>query len=277
MGKTINFFRSTKGKILLVMLPAVAIPLILLLIPRKPIGVWGAVAAIVSALVPLICIIIAYFILKRSLTKAGTAVGRFVATKDERRPLDAVVFRQMVGCSRLGVLSTIYTDVVMLKKSRAGGLFKSHGIYKYVGKIEGGIQHLEDCRFEVDHPNDTIRVQLPQAAITGHEIIKLEKFDEKSSSFCKIENSEVMDEVQQRKANAEQLLVEYGFMREVEKRAQEVISGMIAAMGYSGYDILFSGEKEPVKLVEVTPSEERQAPHPASPQMEDQPEDIIAP
>jgi len=66
-------------------------------------------------------------------------------------------------------------------------------------------------------------------------------------------------------------------MREVEKRAQEVISGMIAAMGYSGYDILFSGEKEPAKLVEVTPSEERQAPHPASPQMKGQPEDITAP
>lgn len=245
-----KLFRSTKGKILLVMLPAVAIPLILLLIPRKPTGVWGAVAAIVSALVPLICIIIAYFILKRSLTKAGTAVGRFVATKDERRPLDAVVFRQMVGCSRLGVLSTIYTDVVMLKKSRAGGLFKSHGIYKYVGKIEGGIQHLEDCRFDADHTAQTIRVQLPQAAITGHEIIKLEKFDEKSSSFCKIENSEVMDEVQQRKADAERLLVEYGFMQEVEKRAQEVISGMITAMGYNGYDILFGNQREPVQLEE---------------------------
>lgn len=255
MGKTINFFRSTKGKILLVMLPAVAIPAILLLIPRKPTGIWGAVAAIVSAVVPLICLLTAYLILRRSLTKAGTAVGRFVAGKDERRQLDAVVFRQVVGCSRLGVLSTIYTDVVMLKKSRAGGLFRSHGIYKYVGRIEGGIQHLEDCRFEVDHHAATIHVQLPQAAITGHEIIKLEKFDEKSSSFCRIDNSEVMDEVQQRKADAEQLLIEYGFMQEVERRAQEVISGMIAAMGYSGYDILFGNQREPERLVESSQSQ----------------------
>lgn len=245
-----KLFRSTKGRVFLLLIPAVAVPVILMLLPRKPTGVWGAVAAIVSALVPLICIIIAYFILKRSLNKAGTAVGRVLATKDERRSLDAVVFRQMVGCSRLGVLSTIYTDVVMLKKSRAGGLFKSYGIYKYVGRIEGGIQHLEDCQFDADHTAQTIRVQLPQAAITGHEIIKLEKFDEKSSSFCKIENSEVMDEVQQRKADAERLLVEYGFMQEVEKRAREVITGMITAMGYSGYDIRFGNQREPAQLEE---------------------------
>lgn len=250
MARLTNFFRSTKGRVFLLLIPAVAVPVLLLLIPRRPTGVWGAVATMVSALVPLVCLLAAYLILKRSLNKAGTAVSTFVAAKEQRRPLDAVVFRQMVGCSRLGVLSTIYTDVVMLKKSRAGGLFKSHGIYKYVGKIEGGIQHLEDCRFDVDHTNGTIRVQLPEAAITGHEIIKLEKFDEKSSSFCRIENSEVMDEVQQRKADAEQLLVEYGFMQEVEKRAQEVISGMIAAMGYSGYDLLFGSQREPERLVE---------------------------
>ena len=245
-----NLFRSTKGRVFLLLIPAVAVPVILMLLPRKPTGVWGAVAAIVSALVPLVCILAAALILKRSLNKAGTAVGTFVATKEQRRPLDAVVFRQMVGCSRLGVLSTIYTDVVMLKKSRAGGLFKSYGIYKYVGKIEGGIQHLEDCQFDADHTARTIRVQLPQAAITGHEIIKLEKFDEKSSSFCKIENSEVMDEVQQRKADAERLLVEYGFMQEVEKRAQEVITGMITAMGYNGYDIRFGNQREPAQLEE---------------------------
>lgn len=240
MSALASFFRSPRGKVFLVMVPAVLVPLALFLIPRKPMGVWGAVAAIVSALVPLACIIIAYFILKRSLTKATTAVGTFVAGKDEHRSIDAVVFRQMVGCSRLGVLSTIYTDVVMLKKSRAGGLFKSYGIYKYVGKIEGGIEHLEQCSFDVDAHAGTITVSLPEAAIISHEILKLEKFDEKSSTFCRIENSEVMDEVQQRKDEAEQLLGEYGFMQEVEKRAKEVISGMIAAMGYSDYDIIFS-------------------------------------
>ena len=31
------------------------------------------------------------------------------------------------------------------------------------------------------------------------------------------------------------------FMQEVEKRAQEVISSMIGAMGYKGYDIAFRG------------------------------------
>ena len=44
-----------------------------------------------------------------------------------------------------------------------------------------------------------------------------------------------------RKTDAEQLLMEYGFMQEVEKRAQEVISSMIGAMGYKGYDIAFRG------------------------------------
>lgn len=252
MGRITSFFRGTRGKVLLVLLPAVLVPLVLMLMPRRPTGIWGAVATIISALVPLICLLSAYLILKRSLSKAGTAVGRFVAGREERRQLDAVVFRQMIGCSRLGVLSTIYTDVVMLKKSRAGGLFKSHGIYKYVGKIEGGIQHLEDCHFEVSHTKQTIHVQLPKSTIIGHEIVKLEKFDEKSSSFCRIENSEVMDEVQQRKSDAERLLVEYGFMQEVEKRAQEVISGMIVAMGYSGYDIIFSGQQESVRLVECS-------------------------
>ena len=241
MGKTITFFRSTKGKIFLLVLLALLLPLTFFLIPRKPTGMWGAIATIASSLVPLLCGIFAYFILKKSLKKASTAVGTFVAGKEERRSIDALVFRQLVGCSRLGVLSTIYTDVVMLKKSKVGGLFKSYGIYKYVGKIEGGIPHLEDCHFEVDSTTSSITVQLPKASIVSHEILKLEKFDEKSSSFCRIENSEVMDEIQQRKTDAEQLLMEYGFMQEVEKRAQEVISSMIGAMGYKGYDIAFRG------------------------------------
>ena len=210
------------------------------------IAMWGAIATIVSSLIPLICGILAFLFLKNSLKKASNAVGTFVASKEERRSIDALVFRQLLGCSRLGVLSTIYTDVVMLKKSKVGGLFKSYGIYKYVGKIEGGIPDLENCHFEVDTTTSCITVQLPKASIVSHEILKLEKFDEKSSSFCRIENSEVMDEIQQRKTDAEQLLLEYGFMQEVEKRAQEVISGMITALGYKGYDIAFRGFQEAI-------------------------------
>ena len=264
MGKLINFFRSTKGKISLLMVLAALIPSIILLIPRKPTGMWGAITTIVTSLVPLLCGILAYFILKASLKKASTAVGSFVAGKEERRQLDAVVFRQMVGCSRLGVLSTIYTDVVMLKKSKVGGLFKSYGIYKYVGKIEGGIPNLENCSFDVDTTTNSITVVLPETTIVSHEILKLEKFDEKSSSFCRIENSEVMDEIQQRKTDAEQLLMDYGFMQEVEKRAQEVISGMITAMGYKGYDIFFSGSQEPVHLVTAPATDENQIPQPTN-------------
>ena len=264
MGKLINFFRSTKGKISLLMVLAALIPSIILLIPRKPTGMWGAIATIVTSLVPLLCGILAYFILKASLKKPAPAVGTFVAGKEERRQLDAVVFRQMVGCSRLGVLSTIYTDVVMLKKSKVGGLFKSYGIYKYVGKIEGGIPNLENCSFDVDTTTNSITVVLPETTIVSHEILKLEKFDEKSSSFCRIENSEVMDEIQQRKTDAEQLLMDYGFMQEVEKRAQEVISGMITAMGYKGYDIFFSGSQEPVHLVTAPATDENQIPQPTN-------------
>ena len=268
MSKIVNFFRSTKGKICLLMIPAILIPLTFLLIPRKPTGMWGAIATIASSLVPLICGILAYFILKNSWKKTSTAVGTFVAGREERRKLDAVVFRQLVGCSRLGVLSTIYTDVVMLKKSKVGGLFKSYGIYKYVGKIEGGIPDLENCTFDVDTTTNSISVILPEATIVSHEILKLEKFDEKSSSFCRIENSEVMDEVQQRKTDAEQLLMEYGFMQEVEKRAQEVISGMITAMGYKGYDILFHGKGKRLQLTESTATDT--IPQQPFPQSEDE-------
>lgn len=250
MGRIFNFIRSPKGKALLLLIPAVIIPVLFFLSPRKPTGMWGAIASIVSSLVPLICIVLAFILLRHSSIKAGKAVGRMMTEKKAGRSLDAVVFRQMVGSSRLGVLSTIYTDVVMLKKSRAGGLFKSYGIYKYVGKIEGGIEHLDQCRFNVSHSDRTIYVEMPLATIIGHEIIKLEKFDERSTSFCKIENSEVMDEIQQRKSEAEQLLVEYGFMQEVEKRAQEVISGMIVAMDYSGYDIVYSWQKKEPPLLE---------------------------
>ncbi|MBO7175193.1 MAG: DUF4230 domain-containing protein, partial [Spirochaetaceae bacterium] len=70
------------------------------------------------------------------------------------------------------------------------------------------------------------------------------------------------DEIQQRKTDAEQLLMDYGFMQEVEKRAQEVISGMITAMGYKGYDILFSGSQEPVHLVTAPATDENQMPQP---------------
>ena len=68
--------------------------------------------------------------------------------------------------------------------------------------------------------------------------------------------------------DAEQLLLEYGFMQEVEKRAQEVISGMITAMGYKGYDILFHGKGKRLQLTESTATDT--IPQQPFPQSEDE-------
>ena len=83
---------------------------------------------------------------------------------------------------------------------------------------------------------------------------------EKNSIFSRITNSEVFEEIDARKKEAEDKLVNYGFLKEDKQRAKDVISQMIMAMGYSDYDIAFN-EKKPVGTM-LIPQENYESIHP---------------
>ena len=185
-----------------------------------------------------------YFLVKKSFTAVGLKIQDGFSEKIEKTSTDGLILQKVLRCSKLAVLSSIYTDVIMIKKSKVWGISKSYSIYKYVGQIEGGIKNLEDCQFTIDGTNRTIYVTMPESKIIHHTILKIEKFDEKNSIFSRITNSEVFKEIDARKKDAEDKLIEYGFLREAKQRAEDVISQMIMAMGYNDYDIVFN-EKKP--------------------------------
>ena len=167
----------------------------------------------------------------------------------------AMVLRRLLCCSRLAVLTSIYTDVVALKKSRIWGITRSYGIYRYTGQIDAGISRLEDCTFAIDQDRNSITVVLPEVTVVNHTLKSIEKFDEKNSVFCPISNTEIFEEIRRRQHESEQKLLECGLLHEAETRAQEVVTQLLAAMGYTGYDIHFTHDPAAAKTVTRLKSE----------------------
>ncbi|AEE17610.1 DUF4230 domain-containing protein [Treponema brennaborense] len=213
--------------------------LIALLVPRK-----SVVQSIVTALVPLVCLIFVYVSLRRAAARAGKTLAEGFTERTETSEASALVLRKLLACSKLTVLSSIYTDVVLLKKSRLWGLSKTYGIYRYIGELEAGIPDMQNARFTVDADAHRVYVDVLPPEILHHSVKKIEKFDEHSSLFCKINNSEVFDEIDARKKASEALLVEHGFLTEAADRAETVVTQLLAALGYGGFDVVFRTVKK---------------------------------
>ncbi len=231
---------------LILMLPAAG----LAFLPRRSPGV--VIAVLITQLA---VIAIGYSILYRTLRKAGLSLRNGMETRTSTPEQSAMVLRRLLCCSRLAVLTSIYTDVVALKKSRIWGITRSYGIYRYTGQIDAGISRLEDCTFAIDQDRNSITVVLPEVTVVNHTLKSIEKFDEKNSVFCPISNTEIFEEIRRRQHESEQKLLECGLLHEAETRAQEVVTQLLAAMGYTGYDIHFTHDPAAAKTVTRLKSE----------------------
>lgn len=211
---------------------ALLFPLVALNLPRR-----SNVFSVIASAMPLLSFLCVYFILHHTAKKTGKSLRLFMQERTEKPEGTALVLQEVLGCSELAVLTTIYTDVVLLKKSRMG-VSKSYSIYRYVGKIKTGIQ-LDQCRFGIDSAAKKIVVHLPEPQIFDHsiDIEDIEKFDEKSSLFCKITNTELFAEITRRKEQAQQRLVEHGLLEATLSRAKLEVTQLFSAMGYLGYDV----------------------------------------
>jgi len=225
--------------LIFVLLLAIVLPFFAIITQKKNI-----VLSIFGAIMPLISFFCIYFFIKYSVKKTGKSLRLFLSEKTEALENDAMLLQKILSSSELAVLTTIYTDVILLKKSRLG-ISKSYSIYRYVGKIKTGID-FNKCKFNVDYDNQKILVKLPSVKIFDHfiDIENIEKFDEKTSLFCKISNTELFAEISRRKAQAERRLIEHGLLEATETRVKMELTQMFAAMGYIGYDIAIAIDKK---------------------------------
>lgn len=211
---------------------ASALPLLALLAPGR-----SAPLSALAAVMPLAGFLCALLVLRRAARRAGKSLRLFMEERTETPQDSALVLQQVLGCSELAVLTTIYTDVVLLKKSRMG-VSRSYSIYRYVGRIKTGIQ-LDRCEFSADSESRAITLRLPPPQVFDHsiDIEDIEKFDEKSSLFCKISNTELFAEITRRKGEAQERLVAHGLLDATMSRARLEVTRLLSAMGYRGYDV----------------------------------------
>lgn len=211
---------------------AVVLPLVTAMVPRR-----SPLLSFLSTVMPLATVLCVYFLLRRTARDAGKSLRTLWQEKTEIPEASALTLQKLLGCSEWAVLSTIYTDVVLLKKSRLG-MAKSYRIYRYVGKIKTGIQ-LDKCEFHIDVENRRIEIKLPPVQVFDHsiDIDNIEMFDEKSSLFSKISNTELFAEISRRKENALQRLVAHGLLEATESRTRLELTQLVSAMGYMDYDI----------------------------------------
>lgn len=230
--KAKNIIKTPVFWIVLLIIFALVFPLIALSKTKQ-----ADIFSVIVSLIPLISFLTVYFILKRTAKEISSPVIDFFKEHTEKPENTALVLHKILGCSELVLLTTIYTDVVLLKKTRMG-LSKSYSIYRYVGKIKTGIQ-LDLCKFDIDLKTQKITVQLPEPQIFDHtiDIENMEKFDEKSSLFCKITNSELFAEITRRKEEAQQRLIEHGLLDSTLSKAKIELTQLFSAMGYLGYDV----------------------------------------
>ena len=218
--------------IIILMFFALLFPLLILSKTKQ-----ANIFSVIVSLIPLISFLTVYFVVKKTAKDISSPVIEFFKEHTEKPENIALVLHKVLGCSELALLTTIYTDVVLLKKTRMG-LSRSYSIYRYVGKIKTGIQ-LDLCKFNIDSKTQKITVQLPEPQIFDHtiDIENMEKFDEKSSLFCKITNSELFAEITRRKEEAQQRLIEHGLLDSTLSKAKIELTQLFSAMGYLGYDI----------------------------------------
>ena len=197
---------------------------------------------------PLISFLCIFFLLKSEGKKAGKSLQQLFQEKVYRPETSALTLNKIIACSELSVLTTIYTDVVLLKKTKLK-MAKSYSIYRYVGKIKTGIQ-LSECGFEFDPESQKIIVSLPPVKIFDHsiDIENIEKFDEKNSIFSKISNMELFDEITRKKQEALDRLIDNGLIQATENRVKMGITQILSAMGYMDWDM--SIETKETKLLE---------------------------
>lgn len=218
-------------------------PLISIALPRK-----NSLINLLCATMPLISFLCIFFLLKNAARKAGKSLQQLFQEKTYHPETSALMLKKIIACSELSVLTTVYTDVVLLKKTKLK-MAKSYSIYRYVGKIKTGIQ-LDKCRFQINPETQSITVQLPPVKIFDHsiDIENIEKFDEKNSIFSKITNIELFNEISRKKHEALDRLIENGLIQATETRVKMEITQILSAMGYMDWDMAI--EMKETKLLE---------------------------
>ncbi|MCQ2611768.1 MAG: DUF4230 domain-containing protein [Treponema sp.] len=140
-------------------------------------------------------------------------------------------------CAELSVYKMNYTDILMLKKTTFGGLAKSYSIIKYSGVLRAGIEDLTAIKLELQPESKTIKVTVPPCVILGNDISKQEVFDEHQNVFVRIAMQDMMDMIEDAKKEAAEEIINDGLLDDADKRAREIITGLLNAAGFT--DIIF--------------------------------------
>ncbi|MBP5601772.1 MAG: DUF4230 domain-containing protein [Treponema sp.] len=142
----------------------------------------------------------------------------------------AIVMSQLSLCQELVTAKNRYSDIVSVNKSKFLG--KSFAIVKFTGIIRMGIPDITKSDIEVYNEGKSLRIRIPDVEVLGNEIESQEVFDEAHNIFIPITLDEVFTELEKKKNDTLEDLIDEGILNDARENAKKVIQQIMMAAGF---------------------------------------------
>ena len=143
----------------------------------------------------------------------------------------AIVMSQLSLCQELVTAKNRYSDIVSISKSNKF-LGKSFTIVKFSGIIRIGIPDITKSDIEVYNEGKSLRIRIPDVEVLGNEIESQEVFDEAHNVFIPITLDEVFTELEKKKTETLEDLIDEGILNEARENAKKVVQQIMMAAGF---------------------------------------------
>ena len=143
----------------------------------------------------------------------------------------AIVMSQLELCQELVTAKNRYSDIVSINKQlKFRG--KSFALIKYSGIIRMGISDITQSDIEIFNEGKSLRIRLPEIEVLGNEIESQEVFDESHSIFVPITLDEVFTELEKKKNETLEELIDDGILDEARANAKRIIQSIMLSAGF---------------------------------------------
>lgn len=186
------------------------------------------ISGFMGRLIIVLAMILAIMIAAKFMFFNGDRVNRRVSAS-------ILLDQKLEACRELVVTKYKYRDVVVPTASY--GLSKSYAIIRFDGVIRIGIRDITQSDIEVYNNGKGVRIRLPFIEVLGNDIAEQEVIDELKSIFAPTTHSQVIDEINSRKDQVLQELIDENIYEEARKNAVSVVEQMVQAMGFEEYEI----------------------------------------
>lgn len=179
------------------------------------------------------------------VSMGGTYLYLTLRTTTSVETTSSTISQNILQIMQFSTLEYNYTDVVSYKESAKYKDFtipftEKRFMIKYTGYLKAGS---DLSNIEISIPDDeTVHVTINHAKITDNVINEedLYVYDEKGSIFNNLKIADVYDILVMEKEATEAKLIEDGFLKDADERAEELITQLLKAMDFKNVIIRFN-------------------------------------